>query len=163
MKWFFLRKPPDITEFDFDPNTDGLSLEATEYMKWMADRFHLMRKIVLDRKIRDQETRYIKELRKNPDYKGFAIGDLVYLDAQHASDLKIPSQKLNKKWIGPVKIQGIIDGSHYMISDWQSTLPCVVIHANRLKPCHINIGKVDQDEFVTVSTFTRTFQTYTRK
>ena len=25
----FLRKPPDITEFDFDPNTDGLSLEAT--------------------------------------------------------------------------------------------------------------------------------------
>ena len=63
----FLGKPPDITEFNFDPNTDGLSLEATEYMKLMKDRFHLMRKIVLDRKIRDQETRYIKELRKNPD------------------------------------------------------------------------------------------------
>ena len=105
---YFLRKPPDITEFDFDPNTDGLSLEATEYMKLMTDRFHLIRKIVLDRKIRDQETRYIKELRKNSDYKGFAFGDLVYLDDQHASDLKIPSQKLNKKrWIGPVKIQAL--------------------------------------------------------
>ena len=43
----------------------------------MTERFHLMRKIVLYRKIRDQETSYIKELRMNPDYKG--------------------SQKLNKK------------------------------------------------------------------
>ena len=32
----FLRKPPDITEFDFDPNIDGLSLEATEYMKLLT-------------------------------------------------------------------------------------------------------------------------------
>ena len=62
----FLRKPPDITGFAFDPNTDGLSLEATEYMKLMTDRLHLMRKIVLGRKIKDQETKYIKELRKNP-------------------------------------------------------------------------------------------------
>ena len=125
----------------------------------MTDRFHLMRKIVLYRKIRDQETRYIKELRKNPDYKGLAIGDLVYLDAKHACDLNIPSQKLNqKRWIGPVKIQGIIDDSHYMISDWQGTLPCVVIHANRLKPCHIYIGKVDKGELVTVSTLIELFK-----
>ena len=89
-KWFFYKNTP--TEFDFDLNTDGLSLEATEYMKLMADRFLDMGKIVLHRNIRDLETRYIKQLRKNPDYKGFAIGDLVYLDPQHASDLKIPSQ-----------------------------------------------------------------------
>ena len=39
-----------------------------------------------------------------------------------------------------------------MISDWQGTSPCVVIHANRLKRFHINIGKVDKGELVTVST-----------
>ena len=84
---------------------------------------------------------------------------MVYLDAQHASDLKIPSQKENKKgWIGPVKIQGIIDDSHYMIFDWQGSLPCVVIHANRLKPCHINIGKADKGELVTMSTLRGLFK-----
>ena len=66
-------------------------------MKLMTGRFHLIRKIVLDRKTMDQENRYIKELRKNPNYEGFAIGDLVYLDVKHASYLKIPSQKLDKK------------------------------------------------------------------
>ena len=128
-------------------------------MKLITDRFHLIRKFVSDRKIIDHKTRYIKELRKYPDYKGFAIGDLVSYNAQHASDLKIPSQKLNKKrWKGPVKIQGIIDDSHYMISDWQGTLPCVVIHANRLKPCHINIGKVDKGELVSMSTLRELFK-----
>ena len=77
-------------------------------MKLMTDRFHLMRKIVLDRKIRDQESRCIKELRENPDYKGFAIDDLVYLDVQLASDLYIPPQKLNKKrGIGPLKFKAL--------------------------------------------------------
>ena len=57
----------------------------------------------------------------------------------------------------------IIDDSHYMISDWQDTLPHVVIHANKLKPCHINIGKVDKGELVTVSPLGKLFQTYTGK
>ena len=45
-----------------------------------------------------------------------------------------------------------------MISDWQGTLPCVVIHVNRLKPCHINIGKVDKGELVTASTLRDLFK-----
>ena len=51
---------------DFNPNTDGLSVEGIEDMKLVIARFHLMRKIILGRKIRDQETSYIKELKKNP-------------------------------------------------------------------------------------------------
>ena len=45
-----------------------------------------------------------------------------------------------------------------MISDWQGTLPCVVIHANRLRPCCINIGKGDKGELVTVSTLREHFK-----
>ena len=46
--------------------------------------------------------------------------NLAYFDAEHIYDFKIPSQKLDKKrWIHPVKFQGITDDSYYMISDWQ--------------------------------------------
>ena len=45
-----------------------------------------------------------------------------------------------------------------MISDCQGILPCVVIHSNRLKPCNINIGKVDKGELVTVSTSRELFK-----
>ena len=37
----FLKTPPDITEFHLYPNTDGPSIEASEYMKLV--RFHLIR------------------------------------------------------------------------------------------------------------------------
>ena len=45
-----------------------------------------------------------------------------------------------------------------MISNWQGTLPCVVIHTYILKPCHINIGKVENGELVTVSTLRDLFK-----
>ena len=49
----------------------------------------LCNEIVLNKKIRDREIIFIKEMRKNPGYKGFAIGDFVNFDSKYASDFKV--------------------------------------------------------------------------
>ena len=83
----------------------------------MENRFNLMKKIILDQKVKDQLAQYYREKRKYPNYNIFAVGDMVYLDSEYCSDLHTSNIKLKKRWIGPLKIQVVLDDSHYMISN----------------------------------------------
>ena len=97
-------------------------------------------------------------MRKNPDYTTFAIGDLVYLDAEYGSDLKTLSKSFKKRWIGPLRIQTILDDSHYLISDWEGKIAPIVVHPNRLKKCYLNMGKVENKNLITVSSVRELFK-----
>ena len=57
----FLKQPPSLLDFELDPIYDGLSLPATEYLKLMENRFNLMKKIILDQKVKDQLAQYYRK------------------------------------------------------------------------------------------------------
>ena len=61
----FLKQPPSLLVFGMDPIYDGLSLPAKEYLKLMENRFHLMKKIIIDQKVKDQLAQYIIERKGN--------------------------------------------------------------------------------------------------
>ena len=54
-------------------------------------------------------------------------------------------------WIGPPKLQGILDDSSLLVSDWQGKLLLIKIHANRINPYRLNLevtenGKLRQSQ-----------------
>ena len=151
----FIQQPPDLMNFDFDPDRSGLKVNTQQYMEVMAKRQKQMKGIIKERKELEAKTQQIREMRRNPDYKGFAMGDLVFLYHGPGSVLQAPARKLKKNWIGPLRIQGILDDSHYLISDWQGKLLPQKVHVNRLKPCTINLGGISEDGMLEVVSNTR--------
>ena len=98
--------------------------------------------MVIDQKIREPYLQYYRDKRKTPHYQTLAVGDLVYLDSEYCSDLKTANIKLKKRWIGPLKIQAVLDDSHYLISDWNGEILAIPMHIHRLKPYMMNMGLI---------------------
>ena len=144
-----LKDLPNLMDWEFSPMYEGLNLPAKQYLQLMEDRYNLMKKIVIDQKIREQYLQYYRDKRKNPHYQTLAVGDLVYLDSEYCSDLKTANIKLK---IGPLKIQAVLDDSHYLISDWNGEIPAIPMHIHRLKPYMMNMGLIKDGQLVTVST-----------
>ena len=110
-----------------------------------------MKKIILDQKVKDQLAQYYREKRKYPNYNTFAVEDMVYLDSEYCSDLHTSNIKLKKRWIGPLKIQVVLDDSHYMISNWDGRVNPISMHANRLKPYNLNMGHLQHTVHMSTS------------
>ena len=64
-----------------------------------------------------------------------------------SSVLKAPSRKLKRDWVGPFRIQSIIDD---LISNWTGQLSHKRFHVNRLKPFSLSLGKIKDGKFQTV-------------
>jgi hypothetical protein len=58
---------------------------------------------------------------------------------QYGSDLQVASRKLVSPWIGPVKIQGVLDETHFLLSDWQGKCLPIEVEIHRLKPYKMDI------------------------
>ena len=65
-----------------------------------------------------KNTQWISEMRKYPNHETFAVGDLVLVYHPLGSVLQSPSRRLNRNWVGPLRIQ---------TSPRQYTLSCVQI------------------------------------
>ena len=72
----------------------------------------------------------------------YAVGDLVMIYHPYGSELQAPSKKLVRNWLGPVKIQAILDDTHYICTDWLGKLIPKKFHVNRLKPFSIFLGEL---------------------
>ena len=153
----FLKDPPNLLDWEFPPMYEGLSLPAKQYLQLMEGRFNLIKKIVIDQKIREQNMQYYRDKRMHPQYQILAVGDLVCLDSEYCSDLKTTNAKLKKRWIAPLKIQAVLDDSHYFISDWNGEVPAISMYIHRLKPYRINMGLIKDGQLVTVSTVRQLF------
>ena len=119
-------------------------------MLCMQQQKLLIDQMIMMRKKYEVESQLVRESRKYPDAHGYAVGDLFLIKHSPSSVLKAPSKKLKRDWVGPFKIQSIIDDSHYMISDWTGQLFHKRFHVNRLKPFSLNLGKVKDGKLQTV-------------
>ena len=61
-------------------------------------------------------------MRKYPDHETFAVGDLVLVYHPLGSVLNSHSRKLNRNWVGPLRIQTVLDNTDYLCSDWSGML-----------------------------------------
>ena len=91
-------------------------------------------------------------MRRHPNYRPFAVGDLVFLDYSGGSKLQAPSRKLKRKWIGPLKIHQVLDDSHYILSDWEEKLLSTKVHSNRIKRCTLNLGEINNEGMLDIAT-----------
>ena len=146
----FNKQPPDKLSFDFDPTKSGMKVDTPLYMIFMDQNKVLINQLIMRRKKYEAESQLVRESRKYPDTHGYAVGDLVLINHSPSSVLKAPSRKLKRNWVGPFKIQAIIDDSHYMISDWTGQLSHKRFHVNRLKSFSLNLGKVKDGKLQTV-------------
>ena len=144
------KQPPDKLSFDFDPTKSGIKVDTPLYMIFMDQSKLLINQMIMRRKKYEAESQLVRESRKYPDVHRYAIGDLVLINHSPSSVLKAPSRKLKRDWVGPFKIQAIIDDSHYMISDWTGQLSHKRFHVNRLKPFSLSLGKVKDGKLQTV-------------
>ena len=148
----FHTTPPDLMKFDFDPDTMNMSVTARKYMDLMKQKSQLIQSMVKERKTREANTQYYRDLLKHPDRKTFKVGDLVYLYHGYGSELTAPSRKLQKNWIGPLKVQSVLDDTHYYVSDWMGHLAPIIVHAHRLKPFTMFLGDVSKDGLLNIVT-----------
>ena len=88
----------------------------------MFKREVLMDQMIVERKSYEKNTQWIRELRKYPNHETFSVGDLVLVYHPLGSVLQSPSRKLNRNWIGPLRIQTVLDNTHYLCSDWSGKL-----------------------------------------
>ena len=113
----YSKPPPDKLAFDFDPTKSGIKTDTRLYMLCMQQQKLLIDQIIMRRKKYEVESQLIRESRKYPDAHRYAVGDLVLIKHSPSSVLQAPSKKLKRDWVGPFRIQSIIDDSHYMISE----------------------------------------------
>ena len=84
-------------------------------------------------------------MRKYHNHETFAVGDLVLAYHPLGSVLQSSSKKLNRNWIGPARIQTVLDNTHYLCSDWSGRLIPKRFHINRLKQYYMNLGEINEN------------------
>ena len=140
----YLRPSPDELDFNFDPDKTGIKVDVQRYMEVMASRREQVDRLVKEKKKVEAETQFIREMRRHPNEKMFRVGDLVLLDYEGGSVLRVPSRKLKRNWIGPLKIHQVLDNTHYIVSDWNEKLLSPKVHINRLKRCILNLQEINE-------------------
>jgi hypothetical protein len=148
----FLHTPPDLHDFEVEPDTIGRTLSHKEYLKLLERRYLVQKELTGDLKIRDQNAQLIREDRLHPNHEHFAVGDLVYLIAPTATSLQTRSRKLKREWVGPLKIQTVLEDAKYLVSDWWGQLIPIIMHEKRLKTFRMNLGKIENKTLQSIST-----------
>ena len=52
---------------------------------------------------------------------------------------------MNRNWVGPLRIQTVLDNAHYLCSDWSGMLVSKRFHINRLKQYYMNLGEIGKN------------------
>ena len=141
----FHTKPPDLMKFDFNPDEDNISVTTRKYMQLMQHKAEMIQAMIKERKTNEAQSQYYRDLLKHPDRKVYKVGDLVYLYHGYGSELHAPAKKFQKNWIGPLKIQSILDDTHYYVSDWMGHLAPIVVHVHRIKPFTMFLGNLSKE------------------
>ena len=138
-------EPPDLFNFNYKPEQTGINVSTKQYLDQMFQKKVLMDQLIVERKSYEKNTQWIRELRKYPDHETFSVGDLVMVYHPLGSVLQSPSRKLKRNWIGPLRVQTVLDNTHYLCSDWSGKLIPKRFHINRLKQYYMNLGELGED------------------
>ena len=155
MQMVYHSEPPDLFNFNYKPEQTGNNVSTKQYLELMFKRKAMMDQIIVERKSYEKDTQGISERRKYPNHETFSVGDLVLVYHPLGSVLQSPSRKLNRDWIGPLRIQTVIENTHYLCSDWSGKLIPKIFHINRLKQYYHELydiwNELKEDELVTDS------------
>jgi hypothetical protein len=149
----FLHKPADLHDFNIHPDQTGQTMSAKEYKNTLSQRYKAMIDIVEIRITKEQETQRIREQRKFPEHKSFAVNDIVFVWSPHKTLLNTVSKKLVCPWLGPLFINTVLDDSHYFVRDISGRVMDIVFHENRIKRFYINLGDIKDGRIQTASTY----------
>ena len=138
-------EPPDLFNFNYKPEQTGINVSTKQYLEQMYKKKKMMDQMIVERKSYEKNTQWIRELRKYPNHETFSVGDLVLVYHPLGSVLQSPSRKLNRNWIGPLRVQTVLDNTHYLCSDWSGKLIPKRFHINRLKQYYMNLGEIGED------------------
>ena len=111
----------------------------------MRKRKTLIDQIIIHKKTYEKDTQWVREMRKYPNHETFAVGDLVLVYHPLGSVLQSSSRKLNRNWLGPVRIQTVLDNTHYLCSDWSGRLIPKSFHINELKRYYMYFGEINEN------------------
>ena len=135
----------NLTGLNYKPRQTGINVSTKQYLEKMFKRKAMMDQFIIYRKTYEKNTQWIREMRKYPNHETFAVGDLVLVYHPIGSVLQSASRKLNRNWIGPLKIQVFLDNTHYLCSDWSGMLIPKRFHINRVKQYYMNPGEVGKN------------------
>ena len=140
----FGQKPRPLTEFSFDPLGDlPVGQDVKDFMTVLKKKFEIMKQVIMAKRLMEQETQFERQRRVVPEEPVYRVGDLVYLFAPGYGSLVMPSRKIKQDYIGPLKIQAILDKTHYILADLEGKLvPFLTssVHPRLLKPCYLAQG-----------------------
>ena len=153
-KLVFVQDPADLTDIHFEVNK-GMTLPAQEYLAQLQERFKVLRDIVVDKKLKAQQTQLAKHQKLNLDKHVFAKGDLVYFYAPRLGELVTTSKKFQASWIGPLQIVQLLDESHCILADLNGKILKALggVHTNMLKPYLVTLGEMKESKLVTYDNF----------
>ena len=136
----FLKEPPDILKLDLTLGTE-MPISYQEYVEQLRFRFQAIAKMMLEMR-REQQRKSAEESKnKIRSYRVFTPGQLVYLLLPAATDLDTKTKGFKVSYVGPVKIDTILDSTHVTLSDIQGRMIYGVFHTKRLKPAFIRTDK----------------------
>ena len=84
-------------------------------------------------------------MRKYPNHETFAVERASFSLSSSRVSLTESIQKLNRNWIGPLRIQTVLDNTHYLCSDWNGILIPKRFHINRLKQYYMNLSELGKN------------------
>ena len=65
------QNPPDLCNFDFDPEKSSLKVDTKVYLDLMKERKRIIDEIINSRKKYETESRLVREMRKFPRFSWF--------------------------------------------------------------------------------------------
>ena len=138
-------EPPDLFNFSYKLGQTGINVNTEQYLEIMFKRKVMMDQIIIEKKTNEKNAQWIREMRKCPNHETFAVCDLVLVYHPLGSVLQSPSRKLNRNWIGPLRIQTVLDNTHYLYSDWSGMFIPKRFHTNRPKQYYMNLDELSKN------------------
>ena len=144
----FITEPPTFHDFAVNLETYNLEKPAREFMIAQKEKFQQLRKWVAELQLREQQERKERDKHRSPVF--FNKGDWVMYKRKHKSELKTGTRKFVRPWIGPARVQTVLDSDNYLISDWSGLVPPTVFNYKELKPYSFRIIDA-QGQWITIT------------
>ena len=131
----FGRKPKLLLNIESNPDIK-VSRNFREYYELLNKRIKYLQNILSY--FKSWRLAMINKDRENFQYRG---GDLVYIISPLTSQLRIASQKVAIKYVGPVVVYKIIDPHNYLLMTLDGKILRGIFEHERLKPAIIRTNQ----------------------
>ena len=130
-KLVFAQKPCQLTSFEM-PKWNTIEPQYREFFKLLMEKAKMYRDMDLEWHTL-QALDFHNKNRMLTNIETFAVNDIVYLLAPHASALQSNAQKFRQDYVGPLAIDTKLDDTHYLLKDITGHTLKGDYHINRLK------------------------------